>query len=69
MRGPDLAVPPRMRQTLQKAIEVRIAVRQHVDVLAGREGGEMLLHGANLVEEAQRIERAEDRAQGVSGAW
>ena len=65
MRGADLAVSPRVRQTLQKAIEIRIAMREHVDALARGEPGEMMLNRSNFIEEPQRIQRAEDGAQPI----
>ena len=51
MRGADLAVSPGVRQTLQKTLEIGIAVREHVDVVARGEAGEMMLNRSNFIEE------------------
>jgi len=63
MRGADLTVSPRVRQTLQKAIKIRISVREHVDAFARGERGEMMLNGSNFIEQPQRIQRSEDGPQ------
>ena len=61
----DLTVSPRVRQTLQECLEIRIPVRKHVDVLAGSERREVVLNGSNLIEQAQRIQSPEDRPQSI----
>ena len=62
MRGPDLTVSPRVCQTFQKAIEIGIAVRQHMHAFAGGEPGEVMLDGPNFIEEPQRVQCPEDGA-------
>jgi hypothetical protein len=65
MRGANFAVSPGVRQTLQKAIEIRIAVREHVDAFACCESGEMMLDCSNFIEKSQGVERAEYRSQPI----
>ncbi len=65
MRGADLAVSPGMCQTLQKKIEIGIAVREHVDPFAGGEPGEVVLDRSDFIEEPQRVERPEHGPQAV----
>jgi hypothetical protein len=65
MGGADFSFSPRMRQALQKAIEIRIPVRQHVDAFARGESGEMMLNGSNFIEQTQWIQRAEDGPQAI----
>lgn len=65
MRRADLPVSPRVRETLQECLEIRIPVRKHVDMLARCERREMVLNGSNLIEQAQRIQRPEDRPQSI----
>ncbi len=44
----DLTIAPGMCKTLQKTIEICVAVREHVDTLARDETGEMMLHGLSV---------------------
>ena len=63
--GADLPVSPRIRQTLQEAIEISIPVRQRVDAFARGESGEMMLNGSNFIEQTQWIQRSEDGPQSI----
>ena len=65
MRGAHLARSPRVRQTVEKTLEIRIAMRKHVDGFTGGEPGEVMLNRANFIEEPQRIQGAEDGAQPI----
>src|SRR5437867_2655827 len=65
MRGANLAVSPGMRQTFHEAIEIRIAVREHVDAFAGGQSGEMMLDRSNFVEETQGVQRPEYGSQPI----
>jgi hypothetical protein len=56
MRGLDLAVFPGVRQTFHEAIEIRMAVREHVDAVARGQAREMMLDGSNFIEETQGVE-------------
>ena len=65
MRGADLAVSPGVRQTFHEAIEIRMAVREHVDAFARGQAGEMMLDRSNFIEEPQGVERTEDGSQSI----
>jgi hypothetical protein len=65
MRRADLARSPRVRQAIEKALEIRIAMREHMDGFTGGEAGEVMLHRSNFIEEPQGIQRTEDGAQPI----
>src|SRR5438034_8022626 len=65
MCGADLAVSPGVRQTFHEAIEIRMAVREHVDAFACGQSGEMMLDRSNFIEETQWVERGEHGSQAV----
>jgi len=65
MRGADVAVSPGVRQTFHEAIEIRMAVREHVDAFARGQSGEMMLDRSNFIEETQRIEGPEYGSQSI----
>jgi hypothetical protein len=50
MCRPHLTVPPGSRKTIQKLVEVGIAVRKHVELLSARKVGEMRLNRADFIE-------------------
>jgi hypothetical protein len=50
MRGTNLALSPRVRQTIEKALEIRIAMRQHVDAFTGGKPREVMLDRSNFIE-------------------
>src|SRR3954466_14125777 len=49
MRWAHLARSPRVRQTVEESLEIRIAMREHVDAFTGGEPGEMMLDGSNFI--------------------
>ena len=55
MRGAHLAGSPRVRQTVEKALEIRVTMREYVDRFTRGEAGQMMLHRSNLIEEPQWI--------------
>jgi hypothetical protein len=55
MRGADLAVSPGVRQTFHEAIEIRMAVREHVDAFARGQSGEMMLDRSNFIDLKERL--------------
>jgi hypothetical protein len=57
MSRPDFAVVPRGRETLHEALQVGVALRDDVRSRADSEAGKMMLHAADLVEQAQRVDR------------
>ena len=65
MRGANLAVSPGVRQTFHEAIEIRMAVREHVDALARGQAGEMMLDRSNFIEETQRVEGPKYGSQSI----
>ena len=65
MRGANLAFSPCVRQTVQKAIEIRIAMREHVDAFTRGEPGEVMLDRSNFIEEPQRVQRSEKGPQAI----
>ena len=65
VRRPHLSVLPRGREAAQEAVEVGIAMWEDMQHLASRQPGEVLLDGANLVEEPQRVEGRKDGEQSL----
>jgi hypothetical protein len=65
MRGANLAISPGVRQTFHEAIEIRMAVREHVDAFTRGQAGEMMLDRSNFIEETQGVEGTEDGSQSI----
>ena len=65
MRWAHLALPPGVRQTLEKLFEIRIAIWQRVDRLTRCQSGEVVLDRPNLIEEPERIEGATQRPESI----
>ena len=65
VRRADLAVSPGVPETLEEAIEIGIAVWQHVDTVACCQASEVMLYRSNLIEESEGIERDEYRSQPI----
>jgi hypothetical protein len=59
------AVGEEVVEAVKKLLEVCVAVRQNVPAITGRQSRQVMLHGSNLIEQPQRIERRQDRAQAV----
>jgi hypothetical protein len=54
-----------VRQTVEKALEIRIAMRRHVDAFTDDQPHEVMLDRWNFIEEPQRIQRAKNGAQPI----
>ena len=65
VRWSYLAGAPRERETLQESVEVGISLRHRMNRRAGGQPGQVMLNRANLVQQLERIHRAEDRPQSV----
>ena len=65
MCGADFAVSPGVRQTFHEAIEIRMAVREHVDAFTRGQVGEMMLNRSNFIEETQGVEGTEYGSQSI----
>ena len=62
MGGADFAMLPRGGQTREESIEATFVARRQVCRLAGGEGGQVMLHRPNLLQEAERVELHGDSA-------
>lgn len=65
MRRAHLTLPPGVRETLQKAIEIGVAMWKQVNAFARGQCSKVVLDRPNLIEESERIECGENRSQPV----
>ena len=65
VRRPYLAGTPRERKTPQESVEVGIALRHRMDRRARGQTGQVMLNCANLVQQPERVHRAEHGAQSI----
>jgi hypothetical protein len=62
MGGADLAVLPRRGQAGKKAVQAALVTRRQMHRLARRESRQVVLHHADLLEEAQGVEAVGHRS-------
>ncbi len=65
MSGAGVPFAPSGSEALEEEIEIGISTGKHVDDLSSSQSGQVVLHGANFVEQTQGVERREDCAQAV----
>jgi hypothetical protein len=65
VRRPHLALVPRSAESLQKRIQVGVAVGNDMQDLSRSKARELVLGGADFIQEPQRVEARRDGAQAL----